>query len=186
MIKTWQTRRGELFQLYKEYSRGDQKPPKFIYKKLCIITYLNFSHLCNTLHLMQYTYQNFSTAQNSVWIWWFQWLLVLLPFFFFFCFTSSTLAKRFPFEDFFHLGKQKEVAWDEIKWIGRVGHRGQPVLVINWTLGAVWAGALINHSSRNGQTLWKSLQKKCAEAKCRLSHHHQLVHWYRWVPRTLT
>ena len=50
----------------------------------------------------------------------------------------------------------------------------------------VWAGALINHPSWNGQTRWKSLQKKFTEAEHSLSQQRQLVHWYRWVPRTLT
>ena len=35
-------------------------------------------------------------------------------------------------------------------------------------------------------THWKSLQKRSTEAKHSLSLHHQLVHRYRWVPRTLT
>ena len=31
-----------------------------------------------------------------------------------FCFTPSTLAKRFPVRTFFHPGKQKKVTWGEI------------------------------------------------------------------------
>ena len=54
-----------------------------------------------------------------------------------------------------------------------------------WTLSAVWAGALINQPSRNGKTCWKSLQKKFTEADRHPSQQHQLVHWYRRVPRTL-
>ena len=30
----------------------------------------------------------------------------------------------FPFEDFFHPGKQKQVTWVKIGWIGKVGHGG--------------------------------------------------------------
>ena len=55
-----------------------------------------------------------------------------------------------------------------------------------WTLSIVWAGALINHPSWNGQTCSKSLQKIVTEAKRSLSQQCQLVHWYSWVPRTLT
>ena len=48
-----------------------------------------------------------------------------------------------------------------------------PFLVKNcWTLSMVWAGALVNHPSWNGQTCWKSLQRKFPEAERRLS----LVH----------
>ena len=40
-------------------ARGGAKNLEFIYKKtVCILTCLNFSHL-HTLHLMQYTYQDF-------------------------------------------------------------------------------------------------------------------------------
>ena len=71
-------------------------------------------------------------------------------------------------------------------WIGSIGHRATLFLVKNcWTLSAVWAGAPFNHPSWNGQTHWKNLQKKFTEAEHSLSQHHQLVHWYRWVPRTL-
>ena len=61
-------------------------PPKtwnlFIKSWVFILTCLNFSHLQNTLHLMQYTYQDFfSTAQNSFWTCWFWCLLQLLLFF---------------------------------------------------------------------------------------------------------
>ena len=44
-----------------------------------------------------------------------------------FCFTSSTSANPFLSEDFFHPGKQKKVAQDEIQWIERVGHRGHAI-----------------------------------------------------------
>ena len=54
-----------------------------IYLQCCIfiVTYLNFSHLQSTLHLMQYTYVDFFTAQNSFWTCQFWCLLVLLVFF---------------------------------------------------------------------------------------------------------
>ena len=44
---------------------GTPKNPEFIYKKLCILTCLNLSHLQSILHLLQYTYQDIlSTTQN--------------------------------------------------------------------------------------------------------------------------
>ena len=88
-----------------------------------IFTCLNVSHLQSTLHWMQYTYWDiFSTAQNVFFN-----LLVLMPFSASatFCFTSSTLAKCFSLRTFFIQGnKQKKVSQGEIRWIGRVGHRG--------------------------------------------------------------
>ena len=38
------------------HMRSDPQKTEFIYKKLCILTCLNFSHLQSTLHLMQSTY----------------------------------------------------------------------------------------------------------------------------------
>ena len=45
---------------------GPPQNPEFIKNCVFIFTCLNFSDLQGTLHLMQYTYQDFfSTAQNS-------------------------------------------------------------------------------------------------------------------------
>ena len=102
-----------------------------------------------------------------------------------FCFTSSTSAKCFPLRTFSIWETNKKVAGGEIRWTDRVGHWGQvmPFLVTNcWTLSGVWAGVL----AWNGQMCWKSLPKKFTKTEHRLSQHHQLVRWYRWVPRTLT
>ena len=49
----------------------------------------------------------------------------------------------------------------------------------------VWAVVFVNWPSWNRQTCWKSVQKNFTEAKGSLSQQHQLVHWYRWVSRTL-
>ena len=98
--------------------RGDPPKMELVYKKLCILTCLNFSYLPVTLHLMQYSYRDvFSTTQNSFWSHWFWCLLVLLLF----CFTSSRLAKHFPLRTFFIRGKKK-VAQGEMGWIGRMEH----------------------------------------------------------------
>ena len=52
---------------------------------------------------------------------------------------------------------------------------------------SAWCGqVLVNLPSQNGQTHWKNLQKKFSEAQCSFSQQCQLVHWYSWVPRTLS
>ena len=107
--------------------RGTQKK-KFIYKKcVFILTSLNFSHLQNTLHLMQYTYQDvFFTAQNSFWTGSFWCLLGLLQF----LFHPFHIGRGFSFEEFCHPGKQKEsLVAKSSRRIGRVGHRGHAILV---------------------------------------------------------
>ena len=138
-----------------------------------ILTCLNFSHLQSTLHLVQYTYQDiFSTAQSTFWMHQFWCLFGLLPFF------VSPLPplpqqQNVSLWGLFSSGETKNISQGEIRWIGRVGHGGMPFWVKNcWTL--------------DGQMHWKSLPKKFSEAECSLSQQHQLVHWYRWVFRTLT
>ena len=146
---------------------------------------LNFSYFQSTLHLMQYTYQDtFSTAQSSFWICWFWYLLVLLPYF---CFTSSTLAKLFPLRDFLIWGNEKSLfGWDQVNRESGAWGSCRFLSKNFWTCSMVWAGVLVNHPSWNGQMCRKRLQKKFTEAKHSLSQLCQVVHWYRWVPRTLT
>ena len=132
---------------------------------------------------MQYPYRDgFSSAQSSFWTHspWCLLALLLL-----FCFASSTLEKCFPLRTFFIPGKQK-VTQGEILWIGSVGHKGHAVLgqkLMNTQRGVgrcarkspitKWANAL------------KEPSKKFTEAE-RSHSQRQLVHWYRWVARTLT
>ena len=114
--------------------------------------------------------------------------LILMPFSAsaIFCFTSFTLAKHFPLGPFFIWGSKN-------KSLGaRLGEQGgwdtgiMLFLVKNyWTLSVVWTGVLINYPSWNGQMHCKS-SKKFTHAKRSLSQQRQLVHWYRWVSRTLT
>ena len=54
-----------------------------------------------------------------------------------FCCTSSTPGKTFPFGECFHLGKQKKVAWSEVRWIVRA----EPIF---------WS-KIAEHSARGGK-----------------------------------
>ena len=157
--------------------RGNPSKPEFIYKNLYILTCLNFSHLQSALHLMQCTYWHILVPFSAS---------VML------CFTFSTSAKYFPLRTFFIQGnkrKQTKVAWGETGWIVRVGHGGRAVFgqkLLNTQHGVVrctrkspvmkWANMLKS----------QSLQKNFTEAEHSLSQQRQLVHWHRWVPRTLT
>ena len=102
-----------------------------------------------------------------------------------FCFTSSISTKCFPFRAFLHLGKQTKKkllaaregrAWRSChSWSKTAEHLAQGTgrracksRIMKWA---------------NGH--WKSLQKKFTEREHSPSQH-QLVHWYRRDPRTLT
>ena len=99
--------------------REDPKNPGISLQKICIfiLTWLNFSHVYSSLHLMQYIYCDaFFNCSKHFWIHWFWCLLVLLLFF---CVTSSTSAKRFPLRIFCIRGNKKVTQADgEIGWIG--------------------------------------------------------------------
>ena len=134
---------------------------------------------------MQYTYWDvFSTAQNSFWTHRFLCLLCFCPF----LLHLFHIGKTFPFEDSSSRETKKSCS-GQVR-LGKQGGWGTGVMQLLlrncWTLGEVWAGALVNHPTWNGQTHWKSLQKKFTEAERSLSQQCQLVHWYRWVLRTLT
>ena len=101
-----------------------------------------------------------------------------------FCYLFH-IGKKFPFKDYFHQGQQKKITQGEIRWIERVGHGDH----------AVFHQKLLNTQHSMGRCAPKSpimklthteqFSKKFTEAKCSLSQQHQLVHRYRWVPRTL-
>ena len=87
-------------------------------------------------------------------------------------------SKTFPFDDFYHARKQtnKKYHWGKIRWIGRVGHGADAVLVKNcWTFSTLWAGALVNHPSWNRQTHWKCLQKNSLKQD---AASHNNASWY--------
>ena len=80
-----------------------------------------------------------------------------------FCFTFPHW-QNVPFENFFHLGKQKWSPGErEISQVGEQGGWGteaMPFFIKNsWTPRAAWAGAIINHPLWNGEMCWKSLKK---------------------------
>ena len=160
-----------------------QGNPEFIYKKLCIYSYMfkfqspsKYSSF-DAIYLSRY----FSTAPNSFWTCQFQCLLVLLPFFV----SPLPRLQNISLWGFFHLGKQK-VTKGEIMQVEGWGMEAITFLVNCWTLIVVWAGAFVKHPTWNGQTCWKSLQKNFTKAECSLSQQHRVVRWYRWVPRTFT
>ena len=88
------------------------------------------------------------------------------------------ISKTFSFNDFFHRGKQKKKSSGKDQGNRQGGGWGVLFLVKNWTLRAMWAGALVNHPS--WEKALKSPPKKCTEAECSLSQKYQLEHWYRW------
>ena len=164
------------------------RPPKleFIYKKLCIHIYMfklqspsKYSPF-GAIHLSRYFFHCSKQFLNLS-------ILMSLSASAIFGFTSFTSAKHFPLKTFFTLGNKPKCHLGEIGWIGMVGHRGhaifgQKLLNTQCTVGRCthkspimkWANAL------------KESQKKFTEAEHSLSQQRQLVHWYRWVPTTLT
>ena len=145
------------FEALNVYDGRPKMPPEFIYKTLCIYSYMvKLQSPSINLHLMPCTYQDlFSTAQNSFLIHQFWCLVVLLPFLFHVFHTGKT----FPFEEMFSFiwGKQSCVGWDE--WTRRVGHGGHCSFLVQncWTLSMVWAGVLIKHPLQNRHMCGKSL-----------------------------
>ena len=167
------------------YIRGKMPPnPEFVYKKLYIYSYrFKRQSPSSTLPLMQCPYwDSFSSAQSSFWTHWFWCLLVLLLFFV----SPLPQGKTFPSENRLHLGKQT-TSCSEQDQVNREGgalgpcHFGQKLLNTQHGVGRC--------AHKSPITKWAnvmSLQKKFTEAKCSLWQQRQLVHWYRWDPRTLT
>ena len=121
---------------------------------------------CDAIHLSRL----FFTAQNSFWIHRFWCHLVFLLFF------VSPLPHRQNVSLWWLFSSGGERGHSgKTRWIGRVRHRGHATLVKNcWTLSAMWAD--INHPSWNGQTCWKSLQKKNSLKPNAASHNNTSWH----------
>ena len=101
-----------------------------------------------------------------------------------FCFISSTSAKHYPLRTFSIRENKKKVTQDKMRRIGRVGHQGhtifgQKLLHTQHSVG--------RYTHKSSIMKWANESSKiCIEAARSLSQQRQLVHCYRWVPRTLT
>ena len=160
---------------------------KFINFSLLWMLLLRLSILCLALSPQYFsTLSHGSTQFLNPWFWC---LLVLLPFLSV-CFTFSTslLVKHFPLRTFFTWGNKKIVAWGEIRWIGRVGHWGHAIFGQKLPNTQCSVGRCTGKSptAKWANTLKELPPQKFAEARVSLLQQRQLVHWYRWVPRTLT
>ena len=132
------------------------------------------------IHLLRF----FSTAQNSFWTCWFWCLLVLLLLF---------LVSPLPHWQNISLWGPFSSEETKKKLLGvrlvnkEGGAQGVKLFWVKncWMLSMVWAGALVNHPSGNGQMRWESLKKNSLKLNA-ASHKMPAGTWYRWVPKTLT
>ena len=133
----------------------------------------------DAIHLLRL----FSTAPNSFWTCQFWYLLVLLPFF-----VSPLLCRQNIFLwGLFHWGNKQKgcLGWD---WVNRKGGaQGFTLFLVKncWILGSGASKSIRKSPIMKGADAL-SLPKKFTEAERSLSQQHQLVHWSRRVPRTLT
>ena len=109
---------------HRKYIRGDPPKPEFIYKKLCIYSYMfklqspsKYSPF-DAIHLLRHFPHCSKQFLNSS---------ILMPFSAsaIFCFTSSTSAKRFPLRTFFIQGDKSCWGRDQVNVV--VGHRSHAV-----------------------------------------------------------
>ena len=166
--------------------RGELKIPEFIYKKLCIYSYVfklqspsKYSPF-DAIHLWTHFYHCSKQFLNSA---------ILMSF------SASAVISPLPHQQDFSLcglfssrDKEKNVAQGEIGWIGREGHR-DCVIVVQKLLNTQHGVGRCTCKSpimKWANVLKESSKKNFTEAECSLSQQCQLVHWYRWVPRTLT
>ena len=153
---------------------------EFIYKKFCIYSYMfklqSPSMYCpfDAIQLLRHFFHCSKQFLNS---------LVLMPFSAsaIFCITSSTLANISLWGDF-SSGKKKLPRV-------RLGNKedGTQARRHFWsnTKCSLGRGACKSPTMKWGNAL-KETSKKFTKAERSLSQQHQLVQWYRWVPRTLT
>ena len=144
----WQLDASWLFH-FNMYEGGPKITRKLFIKILCIYSYM-LNHQSpskcspfDIIHLLRC----FSTAQNSFELVDFDAVSWFYHLFFFLFY----IRKMFPFEDIFHLGKQKKVIWGEIGWIGRVLPRGH----------AIFYQKLLNIQHSVGRCARKSPIMKC-------------------------
>ena len=152
-------------------------------KKLCIYSYIlklqspSKSSPFDAMHLLRHF---FFTAQNSFWTHWFWWLLVLL------LFVSLLPRQNVSIWGLFACVETKKVIQDKIGWMRRVGHRG-PAILGQKLLNTQRAVGQCTRKSPiiNWADVLKESSIKFTETTGNLSQY-QLVHCYRWVPRTVT
>ena len=150
---------------------------------------LNFSHFESTLRLMQFTYQDFFSLPKTV--------FELVNFDAFYCFCCFFVSCLLPWQNVSLWGlfsprgtnKQtnKQKGHSGQAWVNREGgaeglrHFGHKLLDTQRGVGPC--------SCKSPIMKWgnasKESSKKLIEAERSLSQH-QLAHWYRWVPRTVT
>ena len=146
-----------LFYLIHICERGPKNQNLFIKNFIFILTYLNFSHLQTTLHLIQCTYQYFFPP-----------LKIVFELVDFDAFSASAVflfhlilqgkAKCFPWRISFHVGKQKKSCSGWRGWVGQGVHVvfGQKLLNIQHSMGRFtckspimkWANALKESSKK--------------------------------------
>ena len=167
--------------------KRDQRNLEFIYKKLCIYSYVfklkpaskyspfdaihlmrNFFHYSTVFELV-----DFDAFQCFCHFWFHLFHIAKMFLSLWGLFSSGETNKKS------HSGRDlmnRECgAWVHVVF-------GQKLLNTQCSVGS-FAGKLPVMKLANTE---KSLQKKFTEAEHSLSQQHQLVHWYGWVPRTLT
>ena len=127
------------------FQRRKILPPKFIYKKLCIYSYMfklqspsKFAPF-DAIHVLRCIFHCSRQFLNSS---------ISVPFSAsaIFSFTFSTSAKCFPWRTFFHPGKQAE-GKEKSRGVNREGRAWESCRFWSETLSTVWAGALVNYPS---------------------------------------
>ena len=158
---------------------GGPKKWQYVYKNLCIYPYLfklqslsKYSQF-NAMHLFRLFFPMLKTVFELIDF------DTFLCFCHFFSFISSTSAKWFSLGAF--LSTQRKIGW-----IGKVKHgvHGDFVQKLVNIQHGVGRGTHQSPIMKWENTL-NVKKKKITEAECSLSQC-KLVHWYRWVPRTLT
>ena len=164
----------------KKHMGGPQNPGSYLWKIVIYSYTFKFNHLQSTLHLMQYTYQDFFHCSEQFLNW-----SILMPFSSsaVFCFTSSTSAKCFPLRTFFFQGNKKSHLGQD--WVNREGRA--------WGSCNFWSKTT-EHSERYAYkspikkwaNMWKESSKNFTEIELSLSQQGQLAQWCRWDATTLT
>ena len=161
---------------------GNPKKAQNWFIKSCvfILTCLNFSTLQNLLHWVQQTYRDgFSHCSRQFLDSSILMPLALLPF----LFQLFHISKTFPLEDSFHPGKQSHSGRDRVNREGGHGrHAGFGQKLLDTQQCGQVCSSITHHAM--GKHIEKVF-KKFTEAALSLSQQLQLVHWCRWVPRTL-